>query len=147
MGSKVKEEAMQSLIRTETPDILLIQETKLEDKLFLKISKNLWPRSEARAISARGASGGIRILWNPNKYALSYEARNTHSLMQKMQNLDTKEIITLFNVYSPVNIREKKKCWETIKHQADLISMENVIIAGDLNLTLHSSEKRGGSIV
>jgi len=28
-----------------------------------------------------------------------------------------------------------------------LVHMENIIIAGDLNLTLHSSEKRGGSIV
>jgi len=67
--------------------------------------------------------------------------------MLKMQNLDTKETITIFNVHSPVNIREKKECWDTIKRQADLTSLENVIIAGDLNLTLHSSEKRGGSIV
>jgi len=35
MGSKVKEEAMRSLIRTETPDILLVQETKPEDIVFL----------------------------------------------------------------------------------------------------------------
>ena len=115
MGSKVKEEAIRNLIRTEAPDILLIQETKLEDKLFLQISKNLCPKSEARAISARGALGGIGTLWNSNKYALTFEAINTHWLMLKMQNLDTKEIITLFNVYSPVNIREKKECWDTIK--------------------------------
>eukprot|EP00253_Pinus_taeda_P012689 PITA_12689 len=63
------------------------------------------------------------------------------------ENLDTKEIITLINVYSPVNIREKKDCWDTIKRQADLINLENTIIVGDLNLTLHSTEKRGGSTV
>jgi len=30
MGSKVKEEGIRNLIRTEAPDILLIQETKME---------------------------------------------------------------------------------------------------------------------
>ena len=119
----------------------------MEEKLFLQISKKLWPKSEARANSARGASGGIGTLWNSNKYALTSEATNTHWLMLKMQNLDTKETIAIFNVYSPVNIREKKECWDTIKQQADLTTLENVIIARDLNLTLHSSEKRGGSTV
>ena len=78
MGSKVKEEAMRSLIRTETPDILLIQETKLEDVVFLQASKKLWFKSEARAISTRGASGGIGTLWNPNKFVVTFEASNTH---------------------------------------------------------------------
>ena len=62
MGSKVKEEAIISLIRTETPDILLVQETKLEDIAFLQASKKLWMKSEARAIPAQGASGGIDTL-------------------------------------------------------------------------------------
>ena len=147
MGSKDKEEAMRSLIRTETPDILLVQETKLEDAVFLQACKKFWFKSEARAISARGASGGIGTLWNPNKFVVTFEARNTHWLLLKMQNLDTKEILCLFNVYSPVNVGEKKECWDTIRQQADLTNLENIIIAGDLNLTLHSSEKRGGSAV
>jgi exonuclease III len=41
VGNKVKEEAVRSLIRIETLDILLIQETKMEDKDFLQISKKL----------------------------------------------------------------------------------------------------------
>lgn len=64
-----------------------------------------------------------------------------------MQNLDTKEIFCLFNVYSLVNVGEKKDCWDSIRQQADLTNLENIIIAGDLNLTLHPSEKRGGSIL
>eukprot|EP00253_Pinus_taeda_P018974 PITA_18974 len=68
MGSKIKEEAMKSLIRSDSPDILLIQETKMEDKAFLHIGKNLWKRSEGQAVSARGASGGLGTLWNTNKF-------------------------------------------------------------------------------
>eukprot|EP00253_Pinus_taeda_P019942 PITA_19942 len=147
MGSKAKEEAIISLIRTETPDILLIQETKLEDITFLQASKKLWIKSEARAIFAWGASGGIGTLWNISKFAVLFEARNTHWLLLKMQNLDTKETFCLFNVYSPVNVGGKKYCWDSIRNQVDLKNLENIIIAGDLNLTLHSSEKRGGNAV
>lgn len=147
MGSKVKEESMRSLIRTETPDILLVQETKLEDIVFLQASKKLWFKSEAREISTRGTSGGIGTLWNASKFAVIFEAINTHQLLLKMQNLDTNGIFCLFNVYSPVNVREKKDCWDSIRHQVDLINLENIIIVGDLNLTLHSSKKRGGSTV
>lgn len=124
MGSKVKEEAMRSLIRTETPDILLVQETKLEDVIFLQASKKIWFKSEARAISTWGTSGGIGTLWNASKFAVTFEASNTHWLLLKMQNLDTKEIFCLFNVYSPVNVGEKKDCWDSIRHQADLTNLE-----------------------
>ena len=62
MGRKAKEEAIRNLIRTETPDILLVQETKLEDIVFLQASKKIWNKSEAREISTRGASRGIGTL-------------------------------------------------------------------------------------
>lgn len=64
-----------------------------------------------------------------------------------MQHLDSKENICLFNVYVPNNAGEKKYCWDSIKGLADIENLENVIIVGDLNLTLHASEKREGSIV
>ena len=110
MGSKAKEEAIRNLIRTETLDILLVQETKLEDTVFLHSSKKIWYKSEARAISARGASGGIGTVWNMSKFVVLYEVRNTHWLLLKMQNLATKEIFCLYNVYSPTIAADKKNC-------------------------------------
>ena len=99
---------MQSLIRTETPNILLIQETKLEDSVFLQISKKLWFKSEARVVSTRGASGGIGTIWKDNKFTVISEASHTHWLLLKIQNLNTKETHYIFNVYSLVNAGEKK---------------------------------------
>ena len=52
MGSKIKEEATRNLIRIETPDIFLIQETKMEEADFLQTSKRLWSKSKAKAVSA-----------------------------------------------------------------------------------------------
>jgi len=62
MGTRAKEEAMKILTRLEAPDILLIQETKMKDINFLQASKKIWNKSEAQAISARGASGGLGSL-------------------------------------------------------------------------------------
>ena len=50
-------------------------------------------------------------------------------------------------MYVLVNVGEKKVCWDSIRSLADLENLENTIIAGDFNVTLLSSEKRGGSIV
>lgn len=147
MGYKTKEEAIKSLITTEALDILLIQETKLEDLVFLQVSKKLWNKCEAKAFSARGASGGLGTLWNASKFSVISETLNTHWLFLKLQHLVSKEIVSLFNVYIPVNVREKKACWESIRNQADLVNLENTIIAGDLNLTLLSVDKSGGNIV
>ena len=103
MGSRIKEEAIKSLMRSESPDILLIQETKMEDKAFLHVVKKLWKKSEGQAVSARGALGGLGTLWNPNKYSRIKEIVNTHWLFTKMQHVDSDETLCLFNVYVPVS--------------------------------------------
>ena len=89
MGRKVKEEAIRSLLRRETPDILLIQEIKMEDKYFLQISKKFWNKGSGQALSARGASGGLGSLWNSSKFVMVIEILNTHWLFLELQHLDT----------------------------------------------------------
>ena len=124
MGRKVKEEAIRNLIRIEASDILLIQETKLEDSIFLQTSKKIWSKSRAKAVSAQGASGGLDTLWNDIKFLLVSETSSTHWLLLKMQHLVTKEFFCIFNVYVPVNAAEKKACWDVIRSQADLGNLE-----------------------
>ena len=46
MGTRAKEEAMKISTRLEALDILLIQETKLEDTTFLQASKKNWIKME-----------------------------------------------------------------------------------------------------
>jgi len=65
----------------------------------------------------------------------------------KLQPVDSRETFCLFNVYVPVSIGEKRECWDSVRHLLDTENLENIIIAGDLNLTLPMEEKRGGTIV
>jgi exonuclease III len=147
LGSKTKEEAMRALIKTENPDIMLVQETKLEENLFLQSRKRFWKKGGINAISARGASGGLGTLWNDSKYKMVAGKKNVHWLLTKFQHQDSMEVFSLFNVYVPVNAGEKKFCWDSLRDLADEGVLENIIIAGDLNISLSQSEKRGGCIV
>lgn len=62
LGSKLKEEALRDLVRLVRPEVLLIQETKLEEEELLRVSNTFWKKGPGRAVSARGASGGLATL-------------------------------------------------------------------------------------
>eukprot|EP00253_Pinus_taeda_P021309 PITA_21309 len=130
MGSKIKEEAIRNLIRLEAPDILLLQETKMEEPEFLQVSKKLWKNSDASAVAARGASGGLGALWNGNRFSLVAEASNTHWEMLKMQHVTTKEILCLFNVYvlrGGSIVRDSAREWvEDLLQDWDLLDIKTV---------------------
>jgi exonuclease III len=41
-GRKIKEEALKDIIMTSKTEILLLQETKMEEKKFLNRTKEIW---------------------------------------------------------------------------------------------------------
>jgi exonuclease III len=137
----MKEEAMKTLIMTENPDIMLIQETKLEENIFHQNNKSYWSKGGTKAISARGASRGLGTLWNASKFNMVAEKKNVHWMFTKFQHIDSKEVFSLFNVYVLVNAGEKKSCWDSLRSLADEEVLENIIIAGDLNISLSQREK------
>jgi exonuclease III len=44
-------------------------------------------------------------------------------------------------------LEDKKSCWETLKDFLQRHHLDNIILGGDLNITLATSEKKGGTIV
>lgn len=59
LGSPQKVEAMRDLVRINKPEILLVQETKMEDDSTLHAGKAFWKKSLGEAVSSRGVSGGL----------------------------------------------------------------------------------------
>ena len=87
LDSKGKEEAMLDLISLHQPDILLIQETKMEEAAFLQVSKKIWKKKGSTALSSRGASEGIGTVWDDRKYeAVAIKNRN-HWLLTEAKRL------------------------------------------------------------
>ena len=89
MGSKAKEEAMKDLIRLSQPDILLIQETKMEKEAFLQVSGNFWKKGGGLPVSSRGASGGIGMLWDDKKVELIESKHCLHWILTKLLHKDS----------------------------------------------------------
>ena len=63
MEHSSKAEAIKNLMKLAPTDLLLLQETKIEEDTLLLISKNKWNLSSSKAVSARGSYGGLATLW------------------------------------------------------------------------------------
>ena len=61
---------MKDLLRMAPSEILLLQETKIEEESLLLISNNHWKLNVGKAVSARGTCGGLAILWSDEKFQL-----------------------------------------------------------------------------
>ena len=68
LGHSSKAEAITNLIKLAPPDLLLLQETKIEEDALLPISKNKWNMNSGKAVNARGSCGGLAILWGKDKF-------------------------------------------------------------------------------
>ena len=81
-----------------SPEILLIQETKMEDPETIQASKKFWKKGDGRAVSTRGASGGLATFWNSSTLDLLEDFNTTHWLFTKFLHRDSGFQISLFNI-------------------------------------------------
>ena len=119
----------------------------MEDLALLEASKAFWKKGQGKAVSARGASGGIATFWDTSKYDLEAEESNIHWLFTKLLHKDSGHHVSLFNVYVPVSPVEKRISWDSLKSYLSIHKSINIIITGDLNVTHAVEEKKGGSPV
>eukprot|EP00253_Pinus_taeda_P030317 PITA_30317 len=144
MGSSLKVNAVQDLIKQEPPDLLLIQETKISDQDFqnhIKRSKNY----TGTTISAAGTSGGIGTIWNKNKWDLTNQNSCNWWVRTDIKNKVSKEEYTIYNIYAPNHYRDKAICWDSITSDLQLAQDRNIFLGGDLNLIRNADEKLGGN--
>jgi hypothetical protein len=113
----------------------------------IKVSKNVWIRIQGLADNTRGSSGGIYTLWNASKIDLIRSNLCMHWIFSQFLHKESGKTVSLFNIYVPQHIEEKNNCWQTLLDYLTDNELENIILGGDLNVTLAQEEKRGGSIV
>ena len=90
---------------------------------------------------------GIATFWDNSKYDLEVEERSIHWLFTKFLHKDSGHHVSLFNVYVPVSLAEKIICWDSLNSYLSMHNHVNIIIPGDLNVTLAAEGKKGGSPV
>ena len=66
LDNSTNAEAMNDLIRMASPNVLKLQETKIDEESLLSISRKRWKLNVGKTMSSRGIVGGIAILWTRN---------------------------------------------------------------------------------
>ena len=70
LGNPIKAESVKDLLIMVSSDILLLQETKIDEESLLLLSNSKWKMSVGKAVNARGTSGGLATLWCEGNFHL-----------------------------------------------------------------------------
>ena len=121
----------------------MIQETKQRLQEMTRIIDQ-FKHYEGHICEAREASGGITTMWNKNVWTCTSNTINQYWIKVILEKQAQHKQIVIYNIYSPNHFRDKEQCWATLQENIQAEDNNNIILGGDLNLILHSNEKRGG---
>ena len=107
LDNSTKFEAMNDLIRMASPNVLMLQETKIDEESLLSISSKSWKLNVGKVVSSRGTPGGIVTLWTGNDFILENSHKSQHWIFTQLCHIPSKKVICLFNLYVPINLQEK----------------------------------------
>ena len=118
LGNPIKAEAVIDLMRIAPSDILLLQETKIEEESLLLLSKTKWKLTASKAVSARGSYGAIETLCE-EKFQLKKWFSTQHWIFSELFHIASKTSHVNIILASDLNIcsapnEKKEDCRERI---------------------------------
>ena len=145
LNDKSKQRILRDCIKEESPDILMLQETKCAGMEAKNIFQCIWKGCNYIHTDSAGASGGLAILWNPNHTILSGPFSTTGTLSAHFEVIGSNQEGTITNVYGPQGQQEKIKFMERMTRVKSLATTPNWILGSDFNMIMSLEEKTGGS--
>lgn len=139
LGVAPKFLALKNIFLSALLKIIFIQETMHSSTVTLAFFRKMFPSWHMVAMEATGQSGGLAVLWDPtwiNAKAFKCCVGILISASTRGQSLS----INMLNIYAPC--RDWLSFWEKLI-DSELLDMESLMIAGDLNVTLESDEVWG----
>ena len=98
LGNYLKLEVVKDILKIETPDILMLQETKIEGVNLLDLSRTKWRLNSGKVVNARGSSGGLAMVWSEDMFELVSSFETQHWILTDFCNQVNKTSIALFNL-------------------------------------------------
>ncbi|RVW29923.1 hypothetical protein CK203_100289 [Vitis vinifera] len=144
MAKVQKEKVVKDFLRSEKPDVVMIQETKKEecDRRFVG---SVWSarNKDWAALPTSGALGGILIIWDSKKLRREEVVLGSFSVSIKFA-MDRRESLWLSVVYGPNNLALRKDFWVELSNIVGL-SHPRWCVGGDFNVIRRNSPLRSAS--
>lgn len=128
--------ALKDIFHLAQPKSILIQETMHSSRVYISYFRKMFPSWYMVASEARGLSGRLTILWDPESIkAKAYKCFSSIliSAVIKGQRIQ----INILNTYAPY--KNRIPFWEKL-FASEIFDIESLMIVGDLNVTLNSDE-------
>lgn len=106
----------------------------------------LWRLWSGIFSSARGASGGLGILWNLGSHAIEELVCSQSWQVCKVHSFHLNSDFFLINVYGSSKLCRQSIIWEQLSVIMQNLSKELVVLGGDFNATLELVDKKGGKM-
>ena len=141
LGAKIKRSSIRNLINKHHPQVVFIQESKIEN-LTQKTINSIWKDSQIKWASSpsQGNSGGIVSLWDSSFFQLELLESEKHwiAISGHIPSIDLK--CSLINIYCPCTIDERASVWQSIA-EYQRSSQLPCLILGDYNEVLDPSDR------
>lgn len=136
LGAAPKFLALKEILFSAHPYIICIQETMHPSSVSLAFFRKMFPSWHMAATEAEGLSGGLVVLWDPLRVrAKAFKC--CAGILISASIRGRPQILNILNIYAPY--KNRLPFWTNL-FNSDILDIESLLIAGDLNLTLNSEE-------
>ncbi|KAF5458653.1 hypothetical protein F2P56_022666 [Juglans regia] len=147
LGNPLGIRVLRDLIQREGPDIVFLQETRLQGKVMEKLKFSIG-FTNCMAVNGEGSSRGLALYWNNTSQLeiLNYSKHHIHALVTNIEGDDQEGVSWyLTGIYGHPEASRRLETWNMIR-SLEVTSNRGWLMIGDFNEILSNYEKNGSRI-
>lgn len=145
MNNLHKKDLLKNIFCDHKPDILLIQETKMQIDKLEALKSFLFKDCGFHGVSFDGASGGVATFWNAKLLRGIIVSNGFNHVETKFTCPRDSYSCVISNVYAPNLKRNRKKLWDDLSNLRLIFLDLPWLVMGYFKTLLYDDEKVGGS--
>jgi len=134
LNGKSKQRILRNCIKSEDPDILMLQETKYAENMAEEIFKRFCHTCNYIYTDSKGATNGLAILWNPATVIIEQTLSTISTLTAYYRPIGSNKDGVITNAYGPQTSQEKDLFLNNLSYLGMLVGHKRWIVGGDLNI-------------